>query len=160
MFCLYTLPLARPAQAKIQMLTTHWRVIRSNLLSLIKFSRFYMTIWRWYMGTQALENTSSKLILTHHEIPSASFSSFQKSFLAGTNAVLKTLSEQGVTSPSFFNFFTMKWNISGEVLFILCSSQHIKVHEKMIQFHQRLKLNSISKHKMQCSHIGLSCSEF
>ena len=41
MFCLYTLPLARPAQAKIQMLTTRWRVIRSNLLSLIKFSRLY-----------------------------------------------------------------------------------------------------------------------
>ena len=39
MFCLYTLPLARPAQAKIQMLTTCWRVIRSNLLPLIKFSR-------------------------------------------------------------------------------------------------------------------------
>ena len=44
-------------------------------------------------------------------IPGASFSSFQKSFLAGTNAVLKTLSEQGVTRTSVFNFFTMKWNI-------------------------------------------------
>ena len=41
MFYLYTLPLARPAQAKIQMLTTRWRVMRSNLLSLIKFSRLY-----------------------------------------------------------------------------------------------------------------------
>ena len=66
-----------------------------------------MTIWRW----QTLENTSSKLILTHHDIPGASFSSFQKSFLAGTNAVLKILSEQGVTRPLFFNFFTTKWNI-------------------------------------------------
>ena len=41
MFCLHTLPLARPAQAKIQMLTTRWRVIGSNLLFLIKLSRLY-----------------------------------------------------------------------------------------------------------------------
>ena len=41
MFCLYTLPQARPAQAKIQMLMTRWRVKRSNLLSLVKFSQLY-----------------------------------------------------------------------------------------------------------------------
>ena len=35
--------LARPAQAKIQMLTTRWRVIRSNLLSLIIFFLLYFT---------------------------------------------------------------------------------------------------------------------
>ena len=44
MFCLHTLLLARPAQAKIQMLMTCWRVTRSNLLSLIKFSRLYLLI--------------------------------------------------------------------------------------------------------------------
>ena len=51
MFCLYTLPLARPAQAKIQMLMTRWRVIRSNLLSLIKFSRLYLKFF-WIFGIQ------------------------------------------------------------------------------------------------------------
>ena len=45
MFCLYTLPLARPAQAKIQKLTTRWRLIRSNLLSLLKFSQLYLIFW-------------------------------------------------------------------------------------------------------------------
>ena len=44
MFCFYTLPLARTAQGKIQTLTTLWRVVRSNLLSLIKFSRLYLLI--------------------------------------------------------------------------------------------------------------------
>ena len=47
MFCLYTLPLARPAQAKIQMLITLWRDIRSNLLSLIKFSWLYCPVIYW-----------------------------------------------------------------------------------------------------------------
>ena len=51
--------------------------------------------------------------------PCASFSSFQKSFLAGSNAVLKTLSEQGVTRPLFFNFFTMKWNIFRRSMLLL-----------------------------------------
>ena len=34
MFCLYTLPLARPAQAKIQMLTTSSRIVTILLKSL------------------------------------------------------------------------------------------------------------------------------
>ena len=115
-------------------------------------------------------------------IPGASFSSFQKSFLAGTNAVLKTLSEQGVTRPLFFNFFTTKWNIFRRIMLLLYApvfSQDIFTGFiffaasifpswklrciKMIQFHQRLKLNSIFKHKMHCipRHlvlIWLSCS--
>ena len=40
MFCLYTLPLARPAQAKIQMLTTSSWIATILLKSLVNFSRF------------------------------------------------------------------------------------------------------------------------
>jgi hypothetical protein len=111
--------------------------------------------------------------------PGASFSSFQKSFLAGTNAVLKTLSEQGVTRPLFFNFFTTKWNIFRRSMLLFYApvfSQdvfwsfniffvEIKVQEKWYSsnFHQRLELNSTFNHKMHCipRHlvlIWLSCS--
>jgi len=36
MFCPYTLPLARPAQVKIQMLTTRWRVLPDQICSPLK----------------------------------------------------------------------------------------------------------------------------
>ena len=41
MFCLYTLPLARPAQAKIQMLTTSSQIVTILLKSLLKSLRLY-----------------------------------------------------------------------------------------------------------------------
>ena len=83
--------------------------------------------------------------------PGASFSSFQKSFLAGTNAVLKTLSEQGVTRPLFFNFFTMKWNIFRRCMLLFYAhvlSQDFfssfifsaaSIFPSWVQFHQILK---------------------
>ena len=42
MFCLYTLPLARPAQAKIQMLTTSSWIVTILLKSLLKSLGFYL----------------------------------------------------------------------------------------------------------------------
>ena len=41
MFCLYTLPLARPAQAKIQILTTSSRIVTILLKSLLKSLGLY-----------------------------------------------------------------------------------------------------------------------
>jgi hypothetical protein len=43
MFCLYTLPLARPAQAKIQMLTTSSWIFKTFLKSLLKSLGLYLT---------------------------------------------------------------------------------------------------------------------
>ena len=67
MFCLYILPIGRPAQAKIQMFMTRWRVIRSNLLSLIKFSRLYLlkslvTFWVSRMLTDKTSNIKSNFV--------------------------------------------------------------------------------------------------
>ena len=60
MFCLYTLPLARPAQAKIQMLTTSSRIVTILLKALLKSLGLYkklslyiqIYIWDWdlYLG--------------------------------------------------------------------------------------------------------------
>ena len=44
MFCLYTLPLARPAQAKIKMLTTSSPIVTILLKTFLKSLRLYLAI--------------------------------------------------------------------------------------------------------------------
>ena len=45
MFCLFTLPLVRPAKAKIQMLTMSSQIVTILLKSLLKFLGLYRTIF-------------------------------------------------------------------------------------------------------------------
>ena len=76
MFCLYTLPLARPAQAKIQMLTAICSIVKLIPWNLVNLSHLYIIkfIIKWFeekcftMSTVAFSSQRLKLCKNSLEI--------------------------------------------------------------------------------------------